>query len=120
MVYIYIKQYLKLEKDNSHFILIQNIPNYKILRRRNFCKILIQIDKNSFFELYKTDIHKIIREGPMYKGINSFTLKTSSGDFTFTYITLKFIYALIEILSIDGKGRTYILHDNGNYESIVN
>lgn len=118
--YIYIKQYLRLANDNSNFVLTQNIPNYKILRRRNFCKILIQTGTNSFFELYKIDIYKISREGPLYKGNNSYTLKTSKGEFTFTYKTLKFLYALIEILSIDANDRIYILYDNGNYESNTN
>lgn len=117
---IYLKQYLKLPNDNSHFILIQNIPDYKLLRRRNFCKILIQTERNSYFELYNTDIFEIRRDSPLCKGYNSYAHKTSKGDFTSTYTTLKFLYALIEILGIDGNSRTYILYKNGNYESIVN
>lgn len=115
--HIYIKQYLGLTNDNSHFILIQNIPNYKILRRRNFCKILIQTDESSFFELYKMDVHLIKKEKDRY---NSYTLKTNRGNFTSTYTTLKFLYALIEIFGIDSNDRTYILYNNGNYESITN
>lgn len=111
--YLYLKQYLRPISDNAHFIIFKNVKNYLIARRKNFTKILIQQEDNKFIELDHVDIYEFIKEAD-----NRYTIKTSRGDLSSSYISARFIYAFIELMGIDSNAQSFVLYRDGKYESI--
>lgn len=111
--YLYLREYLRPVSDHANFILFKNVKNYHIARRRNFTKIFIQQEDNKFIEFDHIDIYEFIKEEN-----NRYTIRTSKGDLSSSYISARFIYAFIELMGIDSNAQSFMLYRDGKYESI--
>lgn len=120
--YLFMKGFLNKEilKDSNYYVLFKNISYLSVIQRRNFCKILIQQNDNSFFELDKVDINTF-----EYNGNQSYSIKTNLGTLNGKYTSRIFISTFAKILSINSNGCDerefyYILYMDGRFERASN
>ena len=117
--YLFSKDFLSLPRDSSYFVLFKN-TNYKVVQRRNFCRLLIQYDDNKFFELENVDI--FIFE---YHGNHSYSIETNKGTLIGQFTSRSFISAFAKVLSLNSSSNdrnvfTFILYMDGRFERITN
>lgn len=117
--YLFSKNFLSLPRDSSYFVLFKN-TNYKVVQRRNFCRLLIQYDDNKFFELENVDI--FIFE---YHGNHSYSIETNKGTLIGQFTSRSFISAFAKVLSLNSSSNdrnvfTFILYMDGRFERITN
>lgn len=117
--YLFHKGFLSLPRNSSYFVLFKN-TNYKIVQRRNFCRLLIQYDSDKFFQLENVDI--FIFE---YHGNHSYSIETNKGTLNGQFTSRCFISAFAKILSLNSTSNDrsvfiFILYMDGHFERISN
>lgn len=119
MVY-FLRNYIDITDDSSHITIFKNVSYLMAVRRRNFCKILIQEYNNHYIELWNVEINSFINEPN-----NRYTIITNKGSFSGQYSSKSFISAFSKIIQLNSTGHeintfTYILYTDGRFERITN
>lgn len=118
--FIFLRNYIDITDDSSHITIFKNVSYLMAVRRRNFCKILIQEYNNHYIELWNVEINSFINEPN-----NRYTIITNKGSFSGQYSSKSFISAFSKIIQLNSTGHeintfTYILYTDGRFERITN
>ena len=108
--FIFLRNYIDITDDSSHITIFKNVSYLMAVRRRNFCKILIQEYNNHYIELWNVEINSFINEPN-----NRYTIITNKGSFSGQYSSKSFISAFSKIIQLNSTGHeintfTYILY----------
>ena len=117
--YLFHNSYLPCIHVDDSIVFFKN-TNYKTIKKRNFCRVLIQYEDDGcflFFEIYK--VESLLFD---YKGNKEYTISTEQGTFSAKFESRKFVSAFAQVMSIADHGSEfyYKIYMDGRFEKVIN